>query len=101
MQPYEQARKPVITRNALVLCRFGYYLYQAVQAEHISKLPDKAKEAWFKEMENEFNKSNKEENFVSFIPFPIENISTDDSPNRWDQATLLENTTDFFTKNFS
>lgn len=77
------------------------YLYQAAQAEHISKLPDKAKEAWFKEMENEFNKSNKEGNFVSFIPFPIENISTDDSPNRWGQATLLENTTDFFTKNFS
>jgi len=78
------------------------YLYQAAQANHIPNLPPKAQEAWFLEMKKEFNSSNYDEkDFVSFIPFPLGNISTDNSPNRWDQATLLEKSTDFFTNNFT
>lgn len=77
------------------------YLYQTAQAKNISKLPNKAREAWYREMRREFNESKHKENFISFIPFPSENISTDNSPNTWNQLSLFENSIIFFKKNFS
>ena len=80
---------------------FVNYLYQAAQAEHLSRLPNKAREAWYREMEREFNTSNSNDDFVSFIPFPSKNITTDNSPNNMSQSAILEETTDFFKENFS
>lgn len=78
------------------------YLYQVAQSEHIPNLPDKAREAWYQEMEKEFNSSYMHnQDSISFIPFPSENISTDNSPNKWHQQELLEKTTIFFKKTFS
>lgn len=75
------------------------YLFQIAQANHIPKLPDKARDAWLKDAEKEFQSTptdNRKK--AQFIPFPAEAISRDNSPNNWHQPDLLDKSNDYISK---
>ncbi|WP_154314259.1 helix-turn-helix domain-containing protein [Eubacterium ramulus] len=75
------------------------YLYQSAQAEYLSSLPQKARDAWYEKMKHDFNCS-KEKEFLSFIPFPAESVTRNQEPACWIQS-VIKNTISFFNTIFN
>ena len=78
-----------------------HYLYQTILMEQYPTLPDTAQKAWAQVAEKEFYSDKDKDNYISFIPFPAENIVKDNTPNSWKQPELLAIITDYFKKTFS
>lgn len=101
---YEECPYDEQSQKYLTLCiskALIHYLYQTILIEQYPTLPDTAQKAWAQAVEKEFYSDKDKDNYISFIPFPAENIVKDNTPNSWKQPELLAIITDYFKKTFS